>query len=110
MPEGQGAFDGGGSVRWEVKSLKDDGTKFSSGPDGTGNVGRKTKGVDKADGKIFQIVLKVPNDASAAAAFLDQFKVGPNNDNEIVLTLNREDRKDQIKVLWPEAAPQAQSR
>ena len=101
MPEGQGAFDGGGSVRWEVKALKDDGTKFSTGPDGTGNVGRKTKGLDKAGGDVFQIVLKVPNDGSRTT-FLNQFKVAPNGDDEIVLTLNREDRKDQIRVLWPE--------
>ena len=103
MPEGQGAFDGGGSVRWEVKSLKDDGTKFSTGPDGTGNAGRKTKGLDKAGGDVFQIVLKVPNDGSRTT-FLNQFTEGPNGDDEIVLTLNREDRKDQIRVVWPESS------
>ena len=102
MPEGQGAFDGGGSVRWEVKNLKDDGNKFSSGPD-VEPASRKTKGVDKADGDFFQIVLKVPNDGSRTT-FLAQFTEGPNDDDEIVLKLNREDRKDQIRVVWPESS------
>ena len=101
MPEGEGAFDGGGSIRWEVKALVDDGTKFSSDPDGSGNRGRKTKGVDKAEGTIFRIILKVPEDGTAPA-FLAQFNVAPNARNEIVLTLSRERRKDQIRVVWPE--------
>jgi hypothetical protein len=99
MPEGEGVFDGGGSVRLEVKNLKDDGTKFSSDPDGNGNAGRKTKGVDKADGEVFQIVLKVPDDGSAPA-FQAQFTMPPEN-GEILLHLNRENRNKQIKEQWP---------
>src|SRR5688572_14998777 len=100
MPEeGGGDFDGGGSVRWEVVTVNDDGAKNESLPDGPGKKGRKSKGVDKADGTIFRIVLKVPEDGSAAA-FLAQFNVKPD-DGEIVIFLNREPRAKQIRVQWP---------
>lgn len=103
MPEdGEGNFDGGGSVRWEVNTADDDGDKFETHTDG---VKRDTKGVDKRDGSRFKIVLKVPEDGSAAA-FLAQFTVAPV-DGKIEVFLNRERRDKQIRVQWPR--PQAGS-
>lgn len=97
MPDGEGGFDGDGSVRWEVEVIEDDDRKGESRPEGA--KGRRSKGVDKAEGTVFRIVLKVPEDGSAPA-FLAQFKVQPVN-GEIVLQLNREKRDKQIKVQWP---------
>lgn len=100
MPEGEGVFDGDGSVQWEVKTVDDDGARSESFPDGPGRRGRKSKGLDRIDGTVFRIVLKVPEDGSAAQ-FLAQFNVQPNASNEIVLLMNRERRSKQIKVQWP---------
>ena len=100
MPDDVGGnFDGGGSVRWEVVTSDDDPTKYETKPTGNGNKGRKTNGVDKLEGGVFKVTLKVPKDGSAQT-FLDQFKVQPV-DGEIVLFLNREKRDKQIKVEWP---------
>lgn len=104
MPEegGGGDFDGGGSVRWQVVTIDDDGAKSETLPDGPTLGGRKSKGVDKADGKQFKVVFKVPDDGSAPE-FLAQFNVKPNEKNEIVVYLNREVRQKQIRVGWPPA-------
>jgi hypothetical protein len=97
MPDdGEGNFDGGGSVRWEVNTTDDDGDKFQTHTEGPK---RDTQGVDKQHGSQFKIVMKVPEDGSAAA-FLAQFNVAPV-DGRIEVSLNRERRAKQISVQWP---------
>ena len=104
-----GVFDGGGSVRWTVVTAEDDGSQSESYFDDNERSRRTNAGVDKRQGRQFVMILKVPEDGSAAK-FLAQFKVKPKTVKEsdgtqykvIELYLNRENRQKQIRVEWPD--------
>jgi hypothetical protein len=77
-----GTFDGGGSVRWEVVTVDDDGEvmdvrgrKFKVVEETYHDKGRRNSGVDKHHDRDFRIIMKVPEDRKEREAFLAQFKV-----------------------------------
>lgn len=103
MPDGQGAFDGDGSVRWEVVVDQDDDRKSESTPvDATG---RKSKGVDKQHKTYFRVVFKVPEDAVQKQQFLSQFAGFVVSGNEVEVRLPILKTATQIKVKWDADGP-----
>ena len=105
MPDAEGIFDGGGSVRWSVVVDEDDDRQSESKPEGP--KGRKSKGVDKNPKTYFRVIFRVPTDAAQRATFLAQFAgfVVDRNEVEVRLPIARVD--DQIKVKWNGDGPVA---
>jgi hypothetical protein len=99
MANGSGAaFDGDGSVQWEVVTVDDETRKSEALP--YGDDGRRTKGADKRHGEYFRIDFIVPKFWSGP--FAEQFTDGrgkkPGDTITIYLPIEQVPR--QIEVHW----------
>lgn len=103
MPDGEGIFDGDGSVRWTVVVDEDDDRKGESKPDG--ERGRRSKGVDKKCKTYFRVVFKVPTDPAQKQAFLEQFSSFVVRDDEVEVRLPIAKVEEQIRVKWNADGP-----
>ena len=113
MANGSGAaFDGDGSVRWEVHTSEDADT------DHQGNrwkcvdaaredrpSGRRNAGVDKFGHGDFTITLKVPESRPERSAFLRQFSKGAVRDGVVVISLPIARVRNQVEIQWDGSDP-----
>jgi hypothetical protein len=113
MANGSGAaFDGDGSVRWEVHTCDD------AEHDHRGNKwkcvdvaredrphGRRNAGVDKFGRGEFTITLKVPEAGSQRSAFLRQFATGAVHGDLVVISLPIARVANQVEIQWDGSDP-----
>ncbi len=107
MPDGEGIFDGDGSVRWSVLVEEDDDRKGETKPEG--DKGRRSTGVDKQCKTYFRVVFKVPTDPAQRQAFLDQFASHVVSGDEVEVRLPIAKVSRQIKVKWNGDGPVAKA-
>ena len=101
-----GTFDGGGSVRWEVVTVDDDGEvmdvkgrKLKVVEETYRDRGRRNGGVDKRHHRDFRVILRVPEDRKEREVFLAQFRV-PEKDGYVELRLPIAKVPRQVQVKW----------
>ena len=107
MPlEGEGVFDGDGSVRWEVRTVDDDDIKVDVKTGKKHKVveevrgkGRRNAGADRKHADDFTLVLKAPSAEPAKGAFLAQFSDRVKGD-VVRLKLPVAKIRNQIRVQW----------
>jgi hypothetical protein len=113
MANGSGAaFDGNGSVRWEVHTSED------AEHDHQGNQwkcvdvaredrprGRRNAGVDRFGRGDFTITLKVPEAGSERSAFLRQFANGAVRGDVVVISLRIAKVQNQVEIQWDGSDP-----
>jgi hypothetical protein len=108
---GGGDFSGEGSVRWEIVTTDDDGDKLDVRGSKLKVVeevyhdrGRRNAGVDKHHHDDFRIIMKVPEEPRARAAFLAQFKVQEQSGYvEVRLPIAKVPK--QVQIRWTDSKP-----
>ena len=95
---GEGNFGGNGSVKWEVKVLRQG--RFNGGNNNPGGP-RNSDGTDNQFDNNFEIRVKPP-DGKTAEEFLQELKDGglTVSGNQVRFSLPVEEKADQIHVKW----------
>ena len=113
MANGSGAaFDGNGSVRWEVHTSNDaehdhrgNMVKCVDAPRADRPGGRLNAGVDKFGRGDFTITLKLPKAEAKRAAFLRQFSKRAVSGDVVVITLPIAKVRNQVEIQWDGSDP-----
>jgi hypothetical protein len=98
MANGSGIEIDGGSVRWKATTVKDKIEEYETRPHPP--AGRMTRGADDDHGDYLQIVLRVPEDGTAA--FNAQFTgaAGKKPGETVVLYMRIEDKNRLVEIHW----------
>jgi hypothetical protein len=113
MANGSGAaFDGDGSVRWEVHTCEDtehdhrgNKVKCVDAPRQDRPGGRRNAGVDKFGRGDFTITLKLPKGDSKRSEFLRQFSKRAVSGDVVVIRLPIAKVRNQVEIQWDGSAP-----